>query len=219
MTSESVPFDDDSGLPLRGSKRTHNRVIIGHHLILHGYGHWLPNDPRGSGSEELRQEKLDDLGPIHFGRKPVQPPRDELRAFWREARPRLDFPIVWFDDAKRQAMGEAFAEVVRRCKYTVWACAILSNHAHLCIRRHRDDALTMWNHFVEESRAQLRLFADVPENHPIWSHRPCEVFLYTPEEVRGRVDYIEENPGKHRLETQTWPFVQVYDGWPFRSST
>jgi REP element-mobilizing transposase RayT len=117
---------------------------------------------------------------------------------------------------KRQAIGEAFAEVVRRCKYTVWACAILSNHAHLCVRRHRDDALTMWNHFAEESRKRLRLFADIPENHPIWSHRPYKVFLYTPEQVRGRVQYVEENPAKHGIAPQTWPFVQLYDGWPLR---
>jgi len=53
--------------------RTHSRIVIGHHLILHGYGHWLPNDPRGSGSEELRQDKLAGLGPIHLGRKKSQP--------------------------------------------------------------------------------------------------------------------------------------------------
>ena len=49
--------------------RTHSKIIIGHHLILHGYRHWLPNDPRGSGSIEIRDEKLSDLGPVHTGRK------------------------------------------------------------------------------------------------------------------------------------------------------
>jgi REP element-mobilizing transposase RayT len=123
---------------------------------------------------------------------------------------------VWFDDAKRQAIAEAFAEVIRRWKYTVWACAILPNHAHLCVRRHRDDAETMWHHFADQSRARLRLFADVPANHPIWSNRPYKVFLYTPDDVRGRIDYIAANPAKHRLASQTWPFVQAYDGWPLR---
>ncbi|OQB82433.1 MAG: hypothetical protein BWX88_03985 [Planctomycetes bacterium ADurb.Bin126] len=23
-------------------------MVIGHHLMFTGYGHWLPNDPRGS---------------------------------------------------------------------------------------------------------------------------------------------------------------------------
>ena len=58
-------------------------VTIAVHLIFSGYGTWLPNDPRGSGSDEVRKLELDDLGPIHFGRKAEQPSRDELRAFHR----------------------------------------------------------------------------------------------------------------------------------------
>jgi len=210
-----VPQEPDDGLPVRGfSCRTHRQIIIGHHLILHGYGHWLPNDPRGSGSDELRQDKFADLGPIHQGRKPVQPPREELKRFWNAARPRLEFPILWFDEAKRQAIAAAFAEVIRRFRYTVWACAILSNHAHLCIRRHRDDAATMWQHLAEASRDGLRALADVPSDHPVWSNRPYKVFLYTPEAVRQRANYVGGNPGKEGLPAQVWPFTTPYDGWP-----
>ncbi|MBI3864453.1 MAG: hypothetical protein HY290_21435 [Planctomycetia bacterium] len=93
--------------------RTHSRIVIGHHQILHGYGHWLPNDPRGSGSQEIRDEKFADLGPVHFGRKQVQPSRQALREFRREAEPLLDFPLIWFDDAKRQALGDSIAQVIR----------------------------------------------------------------------------------------------------------
>ena len=213
----SMPTDPDPGLPLRGPSRTHRRSVIGHHLILHGYGLWLPNDPRGSGSDELRQEKFEDLGPVHFGRKPVQPPRTELRKFWKEARPRLDSPILCFDDAKRQAIGEAFAQVIENNRYTVWQCAILSNHAHLCIRRHRDDARSMWQRLADASRNRLRLFADVPDDHPVWSNRPYKVFLYTPEDVRQRVQYVAGNPVKEGLSPQEWPFVTPYDGWPYHN--
>jgi len=44
-----MPHDLNASWPLRGSLRTHDRYILALHLILHGYGHWLPNDPRGSG--------------------------------------------------------------------------------------------------------------------------------------------------------------------------
>ncbi len=193
------------------------RIIIAHHLILSGYGHWLPNDPRGSGSEEIREEKLSDLGPIHHGRKRIQPPRRELKQFYREANPLLDFEPMWFDDAKTQAIAGAFAQVVNNRRYTVWACAVLSNHAHLCIRRHRDDALTMWNAFAESSRDVLRTFEDVPDDHPLWSTRPYKVFLDSSEDVRRVVSYIQSNVTNEKLPTQTWSFVQRYDGWPDRS--
>src|SRR5262245_13360115 len=185
--------------------RTHSRIVIGRHLILHGYGHWLPNDPRGSGSHEVRQGKLMDLGPVHFGRKKVQPPRKELREFSREANERLDFAPLWFDGAKRQALEDSIAQVVRRKGYTVWSCAVLKNHLHLCVRRHRDDAKTMWEAFANVTCIGLHLFADVPDAHPVWSERPYKVFLYTPEDVRRVIAYIAVNPEKEGLEQQQWP--------------
>jgi hypothetical protein len=51
-------------------------------------------------------------------------------------------------------------------------------------------------------------------DHPIWSQRPYKVFLYAPEDVRGRIDYVNQNPLKEGLPPQEWDFVAVYDNWP-----
>jgi REP element-mobilizing transposase RayT len=173
-------------------------AIIGHHLIWTLYGHWLANDLRGSGSIEFYDEKFAQLGPIHHGRKPkhLQPNRAELREFYKQVDPLLEFPKFWNNDAKRQAIRDAFAEVIAKRNYTVWACAILSNHAHLVIRRHRDDALAMWHAFADVARVKLRELPDVGADHPVWATRPYKVFLRTPDEVRGRVQYVELNPDK-----------------------
>jgi REP-associated tyrosine transposase len=195
--------------------RTHSRVVIAHHVILHGYGHWLPNDPRGSGSDEVRKESLVDLGSIHHGRKRVQPSRDELRRFYREAEPRLEHELLWFDAAKRQALADACEKLARMRPYTVWACAIMTNHVHLCVRRHRNSGEEIWDDFARITREALFAFNDVPRAHRVWSNRPYAVFLYTPEEVRRCVQYIEDNPAKSNLPAQCWPFVALYDGWPY----
>jgi REP element-mobilizing transposase RayT len=194
--------------------------IIAHHLTWTLYGHWLPNDPRGSGSEAVRDPKLEPLGEIHHGRKPVQlqPTRGELRAFYREVEAKLDYQTFWMDEAKRQAVGDAFAEVIAKRKYTVWACAILSNHAHMVIRRHRDDALAMWNGIADVAKVRLRSFADVAEDHPVWAARPYKVFLRTPDEVRSRVASVERNPEKEGLSRQQYHFVQSYSNWPFHKT-
>src|SRR5207249_4717086 len=141
---------------------------------------------------------------IYHGRKPehLQPTRKELREFHRQAEPLLNFPRFWIDDAKRQAIRDAFATVVSERKYTLWACAILKNHAHMVIRRHRDDALTIWRFFADASRSPLRGFDDVGTNHPVWSLRPYKVFLSTPDEVRSRIEYVEQNPAKEGLSAQ-----------------
>lgn len=198
-------------------------IIIAHHLIWTLYGHWPPNDLRGSGSDVVYDADLAAIGPIHHGRKPahVQPSRAELRTFHKRVEEVLFHPLFWIDvgGAKRQAWANAFREVVRRKRYTVFACAILKNHAHIVIRRHRDDALTMWNAFaeatIERLRAalptQMREVNGVP--HPILAARPYKVFLRTPDEVRGRITYVDENPEKEGLANQIAAyadFVKAY---------
>ncbi len=75
-----------------------------------GYGHWLPNELRGSGSDEIRNSLLKDLGEIHHGRKRVQPPRDELKEFHRKAAPLLEQEVLWFDESMRNAIAKSFAQ-------------------------------------------------------------------------------------------------------------
>lgn len=194
-------------------------TIIAHHLIPTLYAHWPPNDPRGSGSLDFIDDKLEPLGPIHHGRKPAheQPSRDELRAFHDQASALMNFPVFWIDEAKRQAFAEAFRDVVHQQGYTCYACAICANHAHLVIRVHRDDALTMFNHFADSARERLRLRFpnEISPHHPVISARPYKVFLHTPDEVRQRIDYVEGNPLKEGLAAQKFDFVVPYDDWPF----
>src|SRR6476646_7520149 len=102
-----------------------NDVVLASHLVFMGYGHWLPNDLRGSGSSEIRKSELEQLGDIHFGRKEDQPTRDELRAFFRAAEPLLEHNVIWFDENTREKIACAFAEVIKQFGYTLWAFAIL----------------------------------------------------------------------------------------------
>ena len=48
-------------------------MVAGYHLIWTVYGYWLPNDPRGSTSHNIRVELIKALGDIYFGRKLNQP--------------------------------------------------------------------------------------------------------------------------------------------------
>ena len=193
---------------------SNRRTVIAHHLILSAYGHWLPNDSRGSGSDFVRKGSLSRLGTIHQGRKRVQPPRSELKAFYSDAEPLLEHETLWFDAPKRQALAEAFAQVVKEQRYTCYGCAVLHNHAHLCIRRHKDSRREMWSKLARSAADGLRLFADVSKDHRIWSERPYTVFLYTPEDVNRTIRYIRSNLEKHNVPEQRFDFVTSYDNWP-----
>jgi hypothetical protein len=200
--------------------------IIAHHLIHVLYGHWAVNDPRGSGSADFIDLKFAPLGPIHFGRKPggEQPSPEELRAFHEQHRELLNFPVFWIDDAMRAEIAAAIHDVIDVRGYTCYAGAICANHSHLIIRTHRDDALTMWHHVADGVRERLRLRFSPPRgvispHHPIISARPYKVFLHSPDEIRGRIAYVQGNPAKEGLRPQHWPFVVPYDNWPYHKRT
>jgi REP element-mobilizing transposase RayT len=165
---------------------------------------------RGSGS--LRKEELKDLGGIHFGRRRDQPTREELRKFYREADRRLDHQPFWFREDSRRQIADAFGDEVQKRCYTVWACAICSNHAHVVVRTHQDRSEAIWNYLAAASSDSLRRTRAVPIDHPIWSHRIYKVFLYTPFDVCDRIRYVNENPLKEGLAAQSWVFVQPYGG-------
>jgi hypothetical protein len=188
--------------------------VIAHHIILTGYGHWPPNDPRGSLSRGFRDPALREAGEIHHGRKRVQPSREELREYRRKVEPLLRHPLVWCDGAKRQALADAFGQVLASRRYTCYACAIMSNHAHLLIRRHLDKAEKMIRRFWDAGAVVLRACRDVPDDHPVWALDPYKRFKSTPDEVRQCIQYIHDNPLQVGEPPQDWPFVVPYDGWP-----
>ncbi len=118
-------------------------LVIAYHLVWTAYGWWLPNDPRGSGSPTIRSPALANLGDLHHGRKRSQPAGRVVREFYRQAADLLKYPLLTFDDRARAAIGEAFAQAMAVHRYTCYACAIMPDHVHVLIRRHRDKAEQM----------------------------------------------------------------------------
>ena len=206
----------------RGTALDLGRVMIAGHYILVLYGHWAVNDLRGSGSTDFIDLKFAPRGPIHFGRKPdgEQPTREELRAFHEKHRELLNFPIFWIDEKIRSEIASAIDGVIQGRAYTCYACAICSNHMHLAIRKHKDDPLTIWNNLAEGVRRRLRLrFPEIiSADHPVISARPYKVYLATPADVWGRIDYANDNPLKEGLPRQHWSFVKAYDNWPLHKT-
>lgn len=120
-----------------------NPLVIAYHLVWTIYGYWLPNDPRGSTSKVIRQDLLKELGELHYGRKRIQPTSRQLREFDDRAATVLRFPVIQFGTDAIRTVAQAFAQVVGSCKYTCYACAIMPDHVHLLIRKHKHVAEEM----------------------------------------------------------------------------
>jgi REP element-mobilizing transposase RayT len=188
-------------------------MVVAHHLIWTVYGWWLPNDPRGSMSRDIRVEPIADLGPIHYERKPVQPSREELRHFHELARDVLKHDVLLFSTDEIQVLGRLIGKVINDRGYTCYACAVMPEHIHLLIRRHRDNGDVMLEALQQATRQGL-IDAEIRSpRHPVWGGKGWDVFLNTRANIERIIEYIQKNPLKAGMPAQHWRFVKPYDGW------
>jgi REP element-mobilizing transposase RayT len=189
-------------------------LVIGYHLVWTAYGWWLPNDPRGSMSNFVHSDILFDLGQLHYGRKRIQPAARDVRAFYEEAKGKLQFNLLEMTAPEVKLIADAFQDVIWQEEYMCYACALMPDHVHILIRKHKHAAEDMIANLQFESRFRLRDFGLRTADHPVWGGPGWKVFLDSPEDIRRTIRYIEDNPLKMGLPAQKWGFVKAYDGWP-----
>jgi REP element-mobilizing transposase RayT len=197
--------------------------VLAHHLILSGYGFWLPNDPRGSWSQFVRSWELFRRGgaatTVTTHRSLAGRAHDgALRQRVKQA---LARPAVVFTGDQARAVARGFAAFTDTSGLVVHACAILPDHAHLVIARHRYAIEQVANllkgaatrRLIEEG---LHPFATMPGRGgrlpSPWARKEWSVFLFDRREIERAVRYVERNPVKAGLRPQRWRFVTPVDG-------
>lgn len=194
-------------------------MVIAYHLIWTAYGWWLPNDPRGSSSHFIHSDIIFELGNLHHGRKRVQPSSREIREFYDIAAGKLKHKLFTANAREFPIIADAFHRVIREKTYTCYAAAIMPDHVHLLIRKHKFQAEDMIEHFQSASREALIQAGYRPADHPVCGGPGWKVFLDSPEDVHRTVNYIETNPQKSKLPRQNWPFIVPYNNWPLHKTS
>lgn len=189
-------------------------IVIAHHILWTLYGWWLPNDPRGSTSRTIRNDLIAELGELHFGRKRAQPAGRDVRAFYAQAAVHLQHPLLSFQPAELPAVAEAIGDAVDELGLTCFAFAVMPDHVHLVVRKHRLLAEEMIERVQSLSRERLVARGLREATHPVWTRGGWKVFLDHPEEVWRTIGYVEKNPLALGLPVQKWEFVTPYDNWP-----
>lgn len=144
-------------------------LVIAYHLIWTIYGTWLPNDPRGSASKTVESDLLAELGDLHYGRKKIQPPSREIREFYAKATPRLAHPVVHLSNDTIHSAACGLAAAINKHRYTCYACAIMPDHVHLVIRKHKHQAEEMLGNLKVLSRKRLVANGYFGPEHPVWT--------------------------------------------------
>src|SRR5262249_25606529 len=160
-----------------------NTMVAAYHLIWTLYGWWLPNDPRGSSSDTIRQDLIAELGELHRGRKKVQPSGRVLREFYDEAKLVLKHELRTLTEEEVQIVAASFAEVIQQQRYTCYACAIMPDHVHILIRKHKHLAEDMIANLQGRSWGAMIGAQRRSSDHPVWAGSGWKVYLDTREDI------------------------------------
>ncbi len=194
--------------------------MLANHLIFGMYGFWLPNDPRGSWSDFVGSWEL-----FRYGAATKTTATRSLaglahdRGLRLAAKKALSREAVVLDGAQREAVAAGFGEYAERSDVRVLACAILSDHVHLVLGKHRLAAKQLVIQFKGEATRELMkqgLHPFPAEGRPAkcFARGEWDVFLDTEADVWRAMRYVEENPVKEGLARQEWGFVRRWEcGW------
>ena len=195
-------------------------MVLASHVIIGMYGFWLPNDARGSWSDFVGSWEL-----LRFGKATTVRVRQSLArrpfdpAKRAAARAALKYPPVVLTGVQARAIGRGFANYAEKSGLRILACAILPQHAHLVLARHRLDVEQLANQLKGAATRQL----NEEQLHPLAEHqgtmrRPpkafarglWKVFLNTPADIERSIRYVENNPLREHLPVQCWSFITPY---------
>jgi len=192
-------------------------MIYAFHITWTTYGHWFPNDPRGSWSDQVWQPRLARVRELDDDRHVLRP-RDvseaQLREFLHTARTTLVHPVVALDESKFEVVAEAFAEIGNRWRITMLALAVLPHHVHLLIRRPACSYERLVSALKGRSSQRIRQHRGMSptlrpaDRVPIWTRGYWVRYVPDHRVAEGVAQYIEENPVKHGLPPQKWDFVE-----------
>jgi REP element-mobilizing transposase RayT len=194
-------------------------MVLGNHVIFGTYGFWLPNDPRGSWSDFVGSWEL-----FRYGSATKTTETRSVAARGHDvslrlaAKRSLKYPSVQFNGTQALAVSRGFSDYAVRSGLTIWACAILPDHVHLVLCRHRLDAEQLviqlkgaaTRRLMSEGLHPFRQFARNDRPPKCFGRGEWKVFLDSDDDLCRAIRYVEDNPIKEGKKAQRWSFVTAF---------
>ena len=196
-----------------------------HHLIITAYGFWLPNDPRGSGSSEVKAQHLFESGgyatKVSTSRSVAAKPHD--RAASLAAKKRLKWPAVRFSGRQARAIVRGIAQQLPKIELKLFALAIMPDHLHAVsyspLSSNKQMAFMKASGTRGLNAEGLHPLARMPKSNgrvrSPWAAGGRWVKLETERDVRRTIRYVEQNPIKSGLRAQIWSCVEELKSFAF----
>ena len=198
-------------------------MIHGYHVILPHYGFWLPNDPRGSWSDFVARWELLRFGETtrHLEQRTLAQLTPEELALRDATREALLYPPVALTEKQALSVAGGFERQALKSEYQIWACAILPEHTHLVIARHRYKVEQIANllkgaatrQLIQDDRHPLAAHARPNRRPPgMWARHQWKVYLDSDEQIENAIGYVLDNPVKEGKPRQKWKWITPYSG-------
>ena len=193
----------------------------GIHAIFTAYGFWLPNDPRGSGSQRVKAQHIYDAGGdatrVPTRRSAARRPHDHAARL--AAKAALVRPTVTLSGVQARAVARGIAALLTKTDLKIHALAVLPDHVHCVVHSRRlspDTILTALKSAATRglNAEGLHPLASYPRRNgrlPMpWADGGWKVYLFTADDMRRAIGYVEQNPPRAGLPRQQWSCVTPY---------
>lgn len=183
-------------------------MVVAYHSTFCAYGFWLPNDPRGSWSDYVRNWDLFYAagGGTACGMRQSVAAVEHDQDSRRKAKQNLTYPPMRFNAQQIAAIGRGFTVACDEAGFGLLACAIMPDHVHTVILKHSRDIEMIVGHLRSRGTKQLMAESLRPDQ-TIWARGGWNVFINTTEEIARAIRYVNANPAKAGLPAQHWNFV------------
>ena len=173
---------------------------IGYHIVISGYGLWLPGDERGNWSE-MWDEELGFIEPhmLHAG--------DPVRKRMAEER-QAHLPVRL--DVRMQVV---VAETIERCRgesdWQIGAASIEATHVHLLLTYSERDI----DNTVKWLKDQMTKAIHHATDHtgPVWCKGRWRSFIYEQVVWRNTRAYIERHNERRKIGPRPYSFIEIVE--------
>ncbi len=171
---------------------------LGYHIVISGYGLWLPGDERGHWSENWDSE-LGFIEPhtLHAG--------DPIRK--RMAAERQAHPKVILDLQMLSVVADSIAQCRQQSDWRIAAASIESTHTHLLLSytEREIDSTIKWL----KDQITKAIHDRTSHKGPVWCKGRWRSFIYDPIIWRNTRHYIERHNVRRDLAPRPYPFIDI----------
>ena len=173
---------------------------LGYHIVISGFGLWLPGDERGHWSEAWDEE-------LGFIEPHTLHPGDPVRR--RMAEERQKHRPVKLDATMQAVVIDTIARCRAESDWRIAAASIEATHTHL-LMTYSDRDIDKTVKWLKDQMTKA-IHRETSHAGPVWCKGRWRSYIFEPDVWRNTRAYIERHNERRAAGPRPYPFVDVID--------